>query len=499
MKKTRKILAFSSILAILAMMLLIAASCDQNEASIDNDVRPVTETETPVVETEEYDEEPIGRWTRIDPNLPERDFDGYEFNILSWYVGIWGGIGGNDGTDIWVEELTGEALNDAVWHRNNTIEEQYNIRINKIRMDINAINNAIRNTVAAGDNAYDVVYQRLADYSSLITGGLLVNLHSIPYLNFDQPWWDSRSISNLSIAGRAFVAASDIITTDKNTVSCVLFNKQFAQDFAFDDLYDVVRRGEWTIDYMTGISRGLAMNLDGSGVLGVNCFIPIVGEDLTTMILFAGAGSSFASHDAEGIPYSSFFSERNLLVMDTILDMMYDSELYMNWNMDAFENNRAIFLIRHLREVINLRAFETDFGVLPVPKFDASQENHYSMINIHHAGLLSVPLTAPDLERTGILLEALSAESRFTVMPAYYDLALVGRFLRDDESEEMLDIIFDTRVYDLGDLFGFGGFPYQILRIYRTRGRDIASMYERAQNVIQRDIERLVDRILDID
>ena len=61
---------------------------------------------------------------------------------------------------------------------------------------------------------------------------------------------------------------------------------------------------------------------------------------------------------------------------------------------------------------------------------------------------MSVPKTNSDLERTGIILEALARESSDTVIPAYYDVTLKNKLLRDDDSVKMLDIIFGNRKLD---------------------------------------------------
>ena len=37
-----------------------------------------------------------------------------------------------------------------------------------------------------------------------------------------------------------------------------------------------------------------------------------------------------------------------------------------------------------------------------------------------------------------------------TLVPAYYEKLLGGKFARDDDSVEMLDIIFDSLVFDIG-------------------------------------------------
>jgi hypothetical protein len=479
----------------LVTITLFASSCGKSENINNNPQDAAGET---TLETEKPTEAP-GRFSRVDVNLPEKDFEGYNFNVLAWYVGLWEGAGGNDGKDIWVEEEIGEALNDAVYYRNKIIEEKYNININLIRMDIGDINSAVKNTVTAGDNAYDLVYQRLHEVGGLIQAGYFADLYGIPHVDFENPWWDEHSVEQQSLSGKAFIAASDIITTDKNSVSCVLFNKQLTQDYAIENLYDVVKRGDWTLDYLMEICKNKAKDLNGDGVIDDKDFIPIDSEDLATTILFNGAGSTFALKDENDLPYPSFLSPRNLDVCNKILDIMYDPELYVNLYGGLFEKDRSIFFIHQVQDVIKLRNMETDFGVLPVPKYDKTQKEYYNCISIHQSGLVSIPTTAPDTERTGIILEALSAESRFTVMPAYYDLALKGKYLRDDESEDMLDILFNGRIYDIGGLYHFGGFPDKWLRIYATKSRDLVSMYEKSENTIQKDIDKLIDNIQKLD
>ena len=244
------------IILIVVFFPVVTNACGNTEDSTNNDSQEAITNEN-ILEPE-IPAKALGRFDRIGTGLPDIDFEGYTFNIATWFVGVWTGDGGNDGSDIWVEEEIGEALNDSVYRRNRAIEEKYNININMTRMDIEKMNAAVKNTVLADDNEYDLVYQRLGNFTPLITAGYLTNLYNVPYLNFDKPWWDKRSVDQQSIAGKTFIAASDLIRTDKNSESCVLFNKQFAQDYEFENLYGVVKRGDWTIDYWMGINKGLA-------------------------------------------------------------------------------------------------------------------------------------------------------------------------------------------------------------------------------------------------
>jgi hypothetical protein len=54
------------------------------------------------------------------------------------------------------------------------------------------------------------------------------------------------------------------------------------------------------------------------------------------------------------------------------------------------------------------------------------------------------------------MLEALSAESSYTTLPAYYEVSCKTKYTYDKESAEMLDIIFNGITYDLGAIYDWG-------------------------------------------
>ena len=102
--------------------------------------------------------------------------------------------------------------------------------------------------------------------------------------------------------------------------------------------------------------------------------------------------------------------------------------------------------------------------------------------------------------RTAAILEALAAESKYTLKPAFYDISLKGKMIRDEESEEMLDLIFDSKIYDLGWLYQIGGYNEEIMNLFRNRKSDFVSMYEKREAKALKDIDKIneaFDRILD--
>lgn len=158
-----------------------------------------------------------------------------------------------------------------------------------------------------------------------------------------------------------------------------------------------------------------------------------------------------------------------------------------------FMENRSLLYWILLHDIEKFRDIKADFGILPVPKYDEAQKDYGCTVNQYHGYTMGVPVTVSDKDRAGIILEALAAKSKYTLHPAYYEIALQRKLTRDDESAVMLDIIFKSTVYDIGAIYNFGDFSWQIIYMTMTENRDIASMYTKpeksAVNAINKTIE----------
>ena len=157
----------------------------------------------------------------------------------------------------------------------------------------------------------------------------------------------------------------------------------------------------------------------------------------------------------------------------------------------AFEQNRALFAAATLRDAERFRYANVEFGIAPMPKFDVTQRNYLSAVSPVSGALLVVPLTA-NADRTSVILEAMAQESRNIVLPAYYDTLLMTKFYRDDESSEMLDIIFYNKIYDTGAVYNFGNIYAGFVNLASTHNNNVISFYERYNMIVNRDIERIV-------
>ena len=166
--------------------------------------------------------------------------------------------------------------------------------------------------------------------------------------------------------------------------------------------------------------------------------------------------------------------------------------------MDAtFEADRALFNITWLNRASQFRDMDTDFGIVPMPKYDTTQDSYYSFVHMYCANCIVVPKTGQDFARTGVIVEALSAESMYTLKPAYYDKTLMGKGVRDAESAAMLDIIFATRIYDLGYMFNWGGLYSQVGSLAGKAGQTDISGYASSLTRVAKAVNKAINTTMD--
>ena len=102
-------------------------------------------------------------------------------------------------------------------------------------------------------------------------------------------------------------------------------------------------------------------------------------------------------------------------------------------------------------------------------------------------------MTNSEPEKAGLILEAMAYYSVDTLTAAYYDNALHTRYIRDEESGEMLDIIFATRVYDLGFISNVGGLGKLMENMFSKKKTNFASEYESMSSAAETALEKLTE------
>lgn len=499
MKKHQKLLA---ILLSLLMISPLMASCSDNSSSGDNETTQTNSGETAgsdetTVETEEE---------RIKPNIPtSADFGGDEIRFLFWTVAGWEGTV-RECRDIYSEGITGEAINDAVYNRNAKIEDAYKVKITLDIKPCGDIPNIISQAVTGGDPTYDVMYPRLFDSPSLYQKAYFHNLHNVPNIDLSQPWWDQNSIEALNCMGILPCVATSINVNDKDATAALAFNKTIASNNQLEDIYSIVREGKWTYDKLSALAEAASLDVNGDGEMKPDDDLyGLLGKNDVMMAFFHGCGSELVTHDDSGSFALTYGTERDINATVAVVNIM-NQKWFMNHHVlgvddthyrELFETGHGLFFWMRLDEVTNMRNGEADFGIIPTPKYEETQDNYYSMVSQHSTGLLSIPITqsGDTLAEIGMVLEAMAAESHYTLIPEYIETSLKTKNSRDAESADMLDIIINNRVFDPMLIYNFGGFADAFMDLGKNNNTDIASFMKTKEKVVSKMIDKTVDAL----
>ena len=479
-------------LMLLCAMLCTAAGCASNDKGAETTNSPdTTAADTTPAETET---------TKILPDLPERDFEGYTFR------GMTKGTASShwSSRDFYAEEITGEAINDAVYNRNATVGEKYNFKMEELGAESGDPVSDARKAVQAGENSFDVI---LAGNSinPMITDGMLLDLNAMPYMDMTRPWYDQNANESLSIGHKLFVSCGELNIMDNDATWSILFNKAMAEDLGLGNFYDMVKDGTWTQDVLLSAMETASIDLNGDGQRDANDQWGNVGEGFDVMGYMIGAGARCFTKDADDMPVLDVLSERYVdayakaHAINDNTDICFTITKAGSWDVldNVFTEGRCLFSYVGLNRVTLFREMEADFGILPTPKYEESQEEYHNVVSTWGANFFAVPKTAEDLERTGIILEALSAESMYTLTPAYYDVTLKTKAARDEESSAMLDIIFASRVFELGNFYGWGGI-FDLPGTQSAAGKtDIVSAVEGKIKTVNAAMEKTINAVLE--
>ena len=441
--------------------------------------------------------------TSLVAEIPDVKYDGYEFKILG------GKIASSSYAvqeEIFAEEQNGEPLNDALYDRNKMVEGKLGVTIVKVESD--NVASDMSKSVMAADDAYDAVLDTITAHVSGINGGVVSDLSELPYIDIDKPWWNKNAIDTASIAGKSFLLFGDLSYSDKNSTWALVFNKRLYEENGLEEPYEMVRSGEWTLDKLEEQCRNITQDLNGDTVLDHNDQWGLLSSDSAVIGFITSCGIKTIETDSAGEFVFSLDSERNVGALSSLYNFFSNGQIQLRaqamdglvpdiWTeiINIFKEGRALYRITTLSDVATMRDMEDDFGILPLPKLDAEQDSYYSTYQAWSGRCYVVPKGGSDLERTSAILEYMCSVSTDTLIDAYYDVTLQRKVSRDDESAEMLDIIFDSYTSDIGLTYEIGGLRDLIQNMMKASSDTVVSTLASKKESVMSAAEKLYDAV----
>lgn len=470
-------------ITLMICMLMLASCQDTDKPANTND----TATDSSVQATA----------SDIYADLPQEDFGGTEvvfaneLESSSWAILM-----------LDSETITGDVLDDAVYLRNRTVEERLGItiRVEEYKSGDELCKSVISN-VMAEDDPYDV-YDIPANLSaSLILGDYFVEVDTLS-LNLSKPWWNDTIMDSLTFNNSCYSIAGDCSIMLWEASYCLIYNKDMASNLNLPDQYQLVRDGKFTLDSVYTAMK-LAYQDNGNTVVDTEDTFGMTGNlRLMTYSMLAG-GETLISSDNEGLPEFIGLTNRMAEMYDKIFDVYFANDAVFlanrmtftdgskNWH-TLFTDGRALFYFEPIGANVKLRNVDFDFGFLPMPKYDETQENYITPI-LQYAHTMHVTKANNRIDMVGVVLENLAAESYKNVRSVYFEKVIEGKRAQDDGTLEMFEIIFDNQVMNPMTVYDWGGFAGKLNDSALAGTREIASAIASLTAKIQSDMQKTAD------
>lgn len=433
------------------------------------------------------------------PRHEVKDMQGKKFTII-----VRGPVFGTYQSDDFTteSELYGELIDEAVQRRNDTVERLYNVELDVIKSD--TIYNDILLDCQSSLGSFDAIMPSLSDLSNLAFEGYLYDLNTLDSIDINAPWYDKNCTDAFAVNDQIFFTTGDITILNKVNTPSVLFNKEMAAKYFPDtDFYQLVRDKEWTFDKLVESAKAVTSIATSDGSYSDENIYGMVTAYHDTGCFYGASGELICGKDSDNMPYLMIgTTERSVTLAKKILDTFNSADwlIYANeceapiWETSfaIFYEGRALFRPGVFSATTKLRSLsQIEFGVLPMPLMDNTQTEYRSYCTTGATAGIAIPLCAQDPEYSAYMIDAYSAWAKNYLTTAYYEINLRYRDLRDDESEEMLDIIFDNIVYDIGQCYNFGNYWTMFSELTEARSSDIASTIESRKSEAQLKIDEL--------
>ena len=210
---------------------------------------------------------------------------------------------------------------------------------------------------------------------------------------------------------------------------------------------------------------------------------------------FAATGTSLIVRDENDMPVLNKNLEKVYAVWDIVYDLLDQERNSIDWMtfqdqksgiISMISGKQVLFQNMILSQVRRLyRDIPTDFGLLPMPKYDEKQDTYYSSV-WKSFSTLCVPTSNTHQAETGFVIEALASASE-EINPAYYDVCLASKYTRDPESSAMIELTRKNVIYDLAWIYDWGKLGTSINTAAAKREGQLATVYASFSLVAQNE------------
>jgi hypothetical protein len=329
------------------------------------------------------------------------------------------------------------------------IQKDYNCRIDLFAANETKILGDIVAAMSAGDRYADIIEIAPLQYYTLVTNKsqLLIPIESNKYIDLKNAMWFKPSSEFTQYRGKTYGISWISEITGTPVRQCMFFNKNVLKKYGQPDLYDLVKKKEWTWDKFHTIIQDI-YNKSGKTVSGVTAFGP---ETLAELYAFSNKGG-FAQQANNKFSYIGN-SDNTLEALDTVQKLLAEKGSWLqpkagDWTKGLlldFEQGRVAFSCMDYNVAPNylFTGMKDDYGIVPVPI--GPKETAYKGYYNEGRFFCFLKGKTADYDNASLILNAIV--SRTAV--ADWKTMEKGMGLRDNESADTLETLLNNPVIDI--------------------------------------------------
>lgn len=476
----------NQVAALTAVMVLLLCACADETASQSEMTTAASESEAVTEAVTLYE-------------LSDTDWAGEAFSMLV----------GEGYNECFVEEETGDALDDAKYQMKRTVEEALNVNISETITDFWEMTKTVNQYIMAGEDTYDAVAMMDRFALTIAMDNAFVPIQDIETIDTDAIYWGGKLSEKLSIGGNRYFAIGSQNLESFGKTACILWNTRLAASLDIEIPYEDVFAGTWTLDDFCSYRLMANKDLNGDGVYDNTDQYTYAAGDIRGVPsqFWQGSEINIITKDEADMPQITIWDDQKYLgLMETLHELMYTGDNNISnitvdgamGNSEAFLEGRAMIYSTVFNSINTAREMEDDFAVLPIPKYNEAQESYYS--RTYDATFFMVPVTQQDTAFSGAVLDALSCVGYYDLLPVYIDTVLKEKASRDEDSKRSIQICFDTRTLDMGEAFMFDYFGDGPIydNVMKKNDMNLSSYLEKNRKRIEKLLENIVETFAEI-
>ena len=380
--------------------------------------------------------------------------------------------------DFWIENDSTHPIYHAVYERNLEIESLYNCRIKQVDSTTLTMYDEMKAFYLDGEK-FELAIVLAMGAASCAVSGLLRDVSTLPNIQTSHPAYDQNILRDLRIGSRLYFLSGDMNISPMDSAPVTLFNPTLLKSYDFgallghaeyNDPYQLVMDGKWTVDAMLAMAAVVNNDADKSGGALEATEGDTVGYfqySASALYYWYGCGARVSEPDAQAVARLAYATEEAEGVYDFLYERLNVAVKHpevpvggSGVRQSYYATKKTLFtdiLLWDVRKSYHENNYS--YGILPIPKLETEQERYFDIVYYPYQTVhfWMIPKVCHDSDKASLLLHVMAVFSK-PVMNGYFKDTLHPVELESSMAIKTLQTVKESLTYDLALLYDWGGF-----------------------------------------